>query len=76
MTPLRLRHEMSAGDEALFVGEGEVMATLDGGKAGAKARDAHHAVQHHVRAVHRGEGLQPLGAVQELGRVGAACQCS
>ena len=67
---------MSAGDEALFVGEGEVMAALDGGKAGAEARDAHHAVQHHVRAIHRGEGLQPLGAGQELGRVGAARQCS
>ena len=72
----RLRHEMSAGDEALFVSEGEVMAALDGGKAGAEARDAHHAVQHHVRAIHGGEGLQPLGAGQELGRIGAARQCS
>ena len=62
-----LSHEMAAGDEAFFVGEGEVMAALDGGKACAEARDAHHAVQHHVRAIHRGEGLQPLGAGQELG---------
>ena len=75
-----LRHglsdKMAAGDKAFLVGEGEVMAALDGGKACAEARDAHHAVQHHVRAVHRGEGLQALGAGQEPGCIGAAGQRS
>ena len=75
-----LRHgpsdKMAAGDKAFLVGEGQVMAALDGGKACAEARDAHHAVQHHVRAVHRGEGLQALGAGQEPGCIGAAGQRS
>ena len=69
-------HQMAAGDKAFLVGEGQVMAALDGGKACAEARDAHHAVQHHVRAVHRGEGLQALRAGQEPGCIGAAGQRS
>ena len=71
-----LSDKMAAGDKAFLVGEGEVMAALDGGKACAEASDAHHAVQHHVRAVHRGEGLQALRAGQELGCIGAASQRS
>ena len=66
--------QMAAGDKALLVGKGEVVAALDGGQAGPQTGDAHHTVQHYVRAIHGRQFLQALRAGQQLGRVGAARQ--
>ena len=67
-------HQMTAGNKALLVGQGQVVAALDGRQAGTQTGNAHHAVQHHIRAVHGGQLLQPLGAGEQFGRIGAARQ--
>ena len=71
-----LRDQMTAGDKALLVGQCQVVAALDGAQAGTKAGNAHHAVQHHIRAVQRSQLLQPLRAGEQLGRICPACQRS
>ena len=71
-----LRDQMTAGDKALLVGQRQVVAAFDGAQAGTKAGNAHHAVQHHIRAVQRCQLLQPLRAGKQLGRVCPACQRS
>ena len=65
---------MAAGDKALLVGKGQIMPALDGAQAGTQAGNAHHAVQHHIRAVQRSQLLQPFRAGQQLRRIGAARQ--
>ena len=71
-----LRDQMTAGDKALLVGQCQVVAALDGAQAGTKAGNAHHTVQHHVRAVQRCQLLQPLRAGEQLGRICPAGQRS
>ena len=72
----RLCDQMAAGDKALLVGKGQIMAALNGGQAGTQTGDAHHTVQHHIRAVQRSQLLQPLRAGEQLGRICPACQRS
>ena len=71
-----LRDQMTAGDKAFLVGQCQVVAAFDGAQAGTKAGNAHHTVQHHIRAVQRCQFLQPLRAGKQLGRVCPACQRS
>ena len=71
-----LRDQMTAGDKALLVGKCQVVAALDSAQAGSKAGNAHHAVQHHIRAVQRSQLLQPLRAGEQLGRICPASQRS
>ena len=71
-----LRDQMTAGDKALLVGQCQIMAAFDGAQAGTKAGNAHHTVQHHIRAVQRSQLLQPLRAGEQLGRICPACQRS
>ena len=71
-----LRDQMTAGDKALLVGKGQIMPAFDRAQAGTKAGNAHHTVQHHIRAVQRSQFLQPLRAGKQLGRVCPACQRS
>ena len=68
----RLSDQMAARDKALFVGQCQIVAALNGGQAGTQTRDTHHAVQHHIGAVHGGQLFQALGAHQQLGRVGTS----
>ena len=77
MDPLpghRLGHQMAAGDQTLLVGQGQVVAALDGRQAGPQARDAHHAVQNHVRPIQPGQGHQALGAPEQPGSIRPARQ--
>ena len=69
-----LRDQMTAGDKAFLVGQRQVMAALDGAQAGTKTGNAHHAVQHHIRAVQRSQFLQPLRAGEQLGCICPAGQ--
>ena len=71
-----LRDQMTASDKAFLVGKCQVVAALDGAQACTKTGNAHHAVQHHVRAVQRCQLLQPLRAGEQLGRTCPACQRS
>ena len=66
--------QMAAGDKALLVGQGQIVAALNGSQAGTQARNAHHTVQHHVRAVQRGQLPQALRAGEQFGRTRPAGQ--
>ena len=70
----RLGDQVPAGDKALLVGQGQVVAALDGGQGGPQSGNAHHAVQHHVRPLHGGQLPQALGAAQQQRRAGTAGQ--
>ena len=71
-----LRDQMTAGNKAFLVGQCQIVAAFDGAQAGTKAGNAHHTVQHHIRAVQRSQLLQPLRAGEQLGRICPACQRS
>ena len=59
--------QMTAGDKALLVGKGQIMAAFNGAQAGAQTRNAHHAVQHHIGAVQCGQLLEPSGPTSSRG---------
>ena len=66
--------QVTAGDKAFLVGQGQVVAALNGSKGGRQARNAHHRVEHHIGAFHGGQFPQPLGAAKQPGRSGGSRQ--
>ena len=66
--------QVATGNKALFIGEGQVVAALNGSQRGRQTRDADDSVQHHVGAVHGGQLAQTLGPLQQLGGIGLTGQ--
>ena len=64
----------SAGDQTFLVGQGHVVAALDGGQGGAQTGDAHHGVEHNAGGGVAGQFQQALAAPQQPGRLGQTSQ--
>ena len=59
-----IRDQLAARDKAFFVGQRQIVPAFNGGQACAKARNAHHRVEHHIGALHGGQLAQALCPAQ------------
>ncbi len=72
--PDGIRHEGTSGDKALLVGQRHIPPAFDGGQRRGKPGNAHHRVEHDVRAVHSCQFFKTFFASQKDRRARHAVQ--